>query len=90
MHRTLSRYLHIQKHATNKLGELGATLEQFDERLFRAATHFATFLDDVKQNEGFGTMDGTFLRFINSPYLKKTEMYSKRNMYDVVFWIHKL
>ena len=64
VHRTLSRYLHIQKHATNKLGELGATLVQFDERLFRAAKHFATFLNRVKKNEGYGTMDGTFVNTV--------------------------
>lgn len=58
VHRTLSRYLHIQKHAVQKLPELGDTLEEFNDNLQVAATDFSNFLEEVKNTEGFGTMDG--------------------------------
>ena len=59
VHRTLSRYLHIQKHANQKLRELGDTLAVFNNNLRLVAKDFSDFLEDVKQSEGFGSMDGT-------------------------------
>ena len=67
VHRTLSRYLHIQKHTPQKLGDLGQTLEDFDEKLATAGADFRDFLNDIKRDEGFGTMEGIlFYRFISS------------------------
>jgi len=58
VHRTLSRYLHIQKHAAQKLPELGETLDEFNDNLRVAAQDFSDFLSEVQSNEGFGTIEG--------------------------------
>jgi len=58
VHRTLSRFLHIQKHAQQKLTTLGYTLEEFDEKLKVAVPEFMKLLSEIKETEGGGTMDG--------------------------------
>lgn len=58
VHRTLSRYLHIQKHAQQKLPTLGFTLDEFNDKLRTAVPEFNRFLADVKANEGGDTMSG--------------------------------
>ena len=74
VHRTLSRYLHIQKHAVQKLPELGDTLAEFNDNLRLVAKDFSNFLEDVKHSEGFGSMDGTidYSYFIILIYIQTT------------------
>ncbi|CBY08703.1 unnamed protein product [Oikopleura dioica] len=62
--RTLSRYLHIKTHTDdghfvhNHLSLIGTTLESFQVNLRNTIKVFGAFLEDVKNNEGDGTMDG--------------------------------
>merc|ERR1711972_1071550 len=58
VHRTLSRYLHIQKHAPQKMKTLGYSLQEFNDGLRDAVPVFMKFLDEVKQNEGDNTLEG--------------------------------
>ena len=60
----MSRYLHIQhgvnihKFAPKKLASIGETLEQFNRNLRNTIRDFGVFLEDVKNQEGDGTMEG--------------------------------
>lgn len=60
----MSRYLHIEhgvhikKFAAKKLAGLGTTLEIFNHNLRHTIRDFGVFLEDVKNREGDGTMEG--------------------------------
>ena len=65
--RTLSRFLHIESHAKSsgknsawkkRLKGLGSTLDGFNLKLSKSIKTFQAFLNQVKQNEGNGTMEG--------------------------------
>ena len=62
--RTLSRFLHIQsgvatkKFSATKLQGLGHTLETFNNNLRKTLKNMGAFLEDIKINEGGGTIDG--------------------------------
>ncbi|CAG5109557.1 Oidioi.mRNA.OKI2018_I69.chr2.g4077.t1.cds [Oikopleura dioica] len=62
--RTLSRFLHLQhgvgieKFKEDKLDGFGHTLDEFNRNLKITLKKFGDFLEDVKQNEGHGTMEG--------------------------------
>jgi len=58
VHRTLSRYLHIQKHAEQKLPHLGFTLQEFNDKLREEVPKVVKYIKDIKANEGGGTMEG--------------------------------
>lgn len=58
VHRTLSRFLHIQKHAQQKLPKLGYTLEEFNNNLRTAVVDFQALLDEIRENEGDNTFEG--------------------------------
>lgn len=60
----MSRFLHIQhgvaikKFTSSKLQGLGHTLESFNDNLRKTIKNMGAFLEEVKQNEGGGTMEG--------------------------------
>jgi len=62
--RTLSRFLHLQhgvgtgKFKPDKLEGFGHTLDEFNRKLKVTLKNLGDFLEDVKQNEGHGTMEG--------------------------------
>ena len=65
--RTLSRFLHIESNAKNsdknsgwnkRLKGLGSTLNGFNVKLSKSLKTFQSFLNQVKHNEGNGTMEG--------------------------------
>jgi hypothetical protein len=61
----LSRFLHLQhgvgtkKFNQNKLDGIGHTLDQFNKNLKKTLKEFGAFLEEIKQTEGDGTMEGT-------------------------------
>lgn len=62
--RMLSRFLHLQhgvaikKFHQNKLEGIGHTLDEFNKNLKKTIKDFGNFLEDIKQAEGHGTMEG--------------------------------
>lgn len=62
--RTMSRFLHIQhgvaikKFTSSKLKGLGHTLDAFNDNLRKTIKNMGAFLEEVKQTEGGGTMEG--------------------------------
>merc|ERR1739838_729617 len=62
--RTMSRFLHIQhgvaikKFTPSKLQGLGHTLDSFNDNLRKTIKNMGAFLEEVKQTEGGGTMEG--------------------------------
>ena len=64
VHRTLSRYLHIENHVKikkfdkSRLTAFGGNLDGFTKKLKKTIKSFQTFLDNVRTNEGDGSFEG--------------------------------
>lgn len=95
VHRTLSRYLHIQKHAPQKMKTLGYSLQEFNDGLRDAVPVFMKFLDEVKQNEGDNTLEGLIqaltYRLQNNlrPFNLKESSHFEMILSDGIYAVHQ-
>ena len=87
----MSRYLHIDhgvqigKFSSKRLSKLGNNLSEFNSNLRNTIRSFGKFLEDVKNSEGGGTMDG-LIRALTFRYKRKMRPFGQgsRNWHDFI------